>query len=171
MTALKHTGRNAPQCQINRVQSKIDDFNPITHLLPRLHPAEVRKATERSFKGKVRPIRGQAIDLPQDHSGCGNRCQFRFQRRQTASNQIGVDEVNNFGDTGQVLLRKRCLPGSIRTRDDDATRFPSTRRHFDSSTTTSCSNPHLILWTCFALFHQVNLAESVRVVGDDWKAR
>jgi hypothetical protein len=54
VTTLTHSGRDTPQCQVDRIQAKIHYFNPVAILLPRSHPAKVGKPTEGGFEREIR---------------------------------------------------------------------------------------------------------------------
>jgi hypothetical protein len=52
------------------------------------------QAAQRTFEGKFHFRLGQTIQLSEHQAPSRYRCEFWAQRRNTASNEIGVDEVN-----------------------------------------------------------------------------
>jgi hypothetical protein len=56
-------------------------------------------AAQRTLKGELDPRFDQAVEFSEDHSTGRYRRELRTQRRNSTGNQIGINKVNEPGDS------------------------------------------------------------------------
>jgi hypothetical protein len=95
---LPHSARDPTQRQLGRSESNIDYFDQIAPALPILETLRVVQAAQRTLKGELGPRFDQAVKFSENHATGRYGCEFRTQRRNSTGNQIGIDEVNEFGN-------------------------------------------------------------------------
>ncbi len=98
MAPLPHTARDPSQRQLGRGESNVDYFDQIAPPLPILETLRVVQATQRTLKGELGPRLDQAVKFSEDHATGRYGCELRTQRRNSAGNQIGINEVNEPGN-------------------------------------------------------------------------
>ena len=80
MTALAHSGSDAPQRQFGGTQPKIHHLDTVAGLLPSLEPAYVGQSAERRLECKIHSFSRQPIDLPQHCPGRRDSRELRLKR-------------------------------------------------------------------------------------------
>ena len=107
---------------MRRRNSQMDNFNPAARSFPALQQSNMRKPTQRAFESEVGVGFGEPFEFFEEDTARCQRRQFRPQRRQPAGDQIGINEMDNAGLSGQKLAGKSGFSRAIRSGDDDAAR-------------------------------------------------
>jgi hypothetical protein len=117
-----NTNGNATNCKTSRIDTQIENFDPVTGRFQRLKSVNIWQTAECRLKCEVALFGGQAIEFLQEQTTGRAVGDLRFEWREAAGDQVGVDEMHDPGVPLQVFASEGGFAYAVRSCDDDAFR-------------------------------------------------